>query len=194
MSDRPHHPAEPEVQRISVRLNQKSSGSREGRTYPRTHRHRAPEEPGGRSTAGDVASPRLAPVSHAAKQPAAPGRPKDRFLVPYVTGMRCLPGVHRPSRPAVPRDRGRVGDARHSDAATAGPATSSPGRLRPPQREIASRSGLPCAGWPRSRTCFLFQGSATSKNRSGSVEPKLRLSRLDPPRQAVKPVLGPVSR
>jgi hypothetical protein len=143
-----------------------SEGSPRGSALPAED---SPRSGGARRVlTGDVASPRLAQVSHAAQQHAAPRRPKDRFLIPIC--YRYAQPARRASA-ALPRsgDQGQLGDARRSDAAAAGPATSSPGCARPPREEIASAPGALAQDGHASRTCFPFPGVCYVKEQVGNM-------------------------
>lgn len=108
----------------------------------------------------------------------SPGSAMLRSSLLHPSGPKSL-SLSLSHRYALPARRasaasnreGSGGDASRNDAASTGPATSSPGRSRGFLERKSWGVRFACAGWPRVAYLLPFsRGLATSKIRAGSVE------------------------
>lgn len=163
-------------------VNHRPSGPRsrrphEGRPYLRRSRHRAPEEPVGRDLSGGVASPHRALASHAAKQPAAPERPKTAFS--FLESQVCA---------ACPTCIGRFKPRGLESVMPAATTLRQPGQPpapravpRLPQEEVVVRP-VCLAGWPRVAYLLPFSRGLLRQRTGRDCRGHPHRSRLDPPR------------
>jgi hypothetical protein len=110
-----------------------------------------------------VASPRLVSLSVLRSSLLRRDGPESLSRSHESQVCAACPALHRPLEPV----RVRGGNASRNDAASAGPATSSPGHPAASSRGGRGESGLPGRMAVRRVPASLLQGSATSKNRAG---------------------------